>query len=71
MFRKINAGEGPLVLLMLVVLGAGTIVNTAQSFLPLIPVNRLGEPEEIAAPSVNDGQYWSDAIDVASTCSKA
>jgi hypothetical protein len=42
---------------MLVVLGAGPIVNTAQSFLPLIPVNRLGEPEEIGAPSVNDGQY--------------
>ena len=49
--------RGHIVLLMLVVLGAGTIVNTAQSFLPLIPVNRLGEPEEIAAPSVNDGQY--------------
>ena len=48
--------RGHIVLLMLVVLGAGTTMNTAQSFLPLIPVNRLGEPEEIAAPSVNDGQ---------------
>jgi hypothetical protein len=46
--------------MMLVVLGAGTIMNTAQSFLPLIPVNRLGEPEEIAAPSVNNGQYEMD-----------
>jgi hypothetical protein len=59
-----------IVLLMLVVLGAGIIVNTAQSFLPLIPVNRLGEPEEIAVRSTM-GNIWSDAIGVASTCSKA
>src|SRR6516162_4279370 len=57
MFRKVNAGEGPHRPTDAGGARGRNNYEYGQPFLPLIPVSRLGEPEEIAAPSVNDGQY--------------